>query len=155
MTWLVNGLKDSLIYFGVKNPVTNVIQYNKITDHNRSPLGISIEEISNSQRTANGTMRKSIIARKHSFDLSWNDFPNMSNYTVDGGWGASQIYDFYLDTTQPFYIKITQKIDSDAATSFQEYLVDFTSCSFDIVKRNPTASTPYIRMNMNLSLEEV
>jgi hypothetical protein len=155
MTWLVNGLKDSLIYFGVKNPVTNVIDYTKITDHNRSPLGVSIEQISNSQRTANGTMRKSIIANKHSFDLSWNDFPNMSTYTVDGGWGGSQIYDFYLDTTQPFYIKITQKIDSDAANAYQEYLVNFASCSFDIVKRNPSATTPYIRMNMNLSLEEV
>lgn len=155
MTWLVNGLKDSLVYFGVKNPTTNVIEYNKITDHNRSPLGISLNEISNSQRTANGTMRKTIIAQKHNFDLSWNDVPNMSTYTVDGGWGASQIYDFYLDTTQPFYIKITQKIDSDAATAYQEYLVNFASCSFDIVKRNPSATTPYLRMNMNLSLEEV
>lgn len=155
MTWLVNGLKDSLIYFGVKDPATGVIAYNKISDHNRSPLGINLEEISNSQRTANGTMRKNVIAQKHSFDLSWNDFPNMSTYTVDGGWGASQIYDFYLDTTQPFYIKITQKIDSDAVTAYQEYLVNFASCSFDIVKRNPSATTPYLRMNMNLSLEEV
>jgi hypothetical protein len=155
MTWLVNGLKDSLVYFGVKDPATGVIAYNKISDHNRSPLGINLEEIANSQRTANGTMRKNIIAQKHSFDLSWNDFPNMSTYTVDGGWGASQIYDFYLDTTQPFYIKITQKIDSDAVTAYQEYLVNFASCSFDIVKRNPSATTPYLRMNMNLSLEEV
>jgi hypothetical protein len=155
MTWLVNGLKDSLVYFGVKDPGTGVIAYNKISDHNRSPLGINLEEIANSQRTANGTMRKNIIAQKHSFDLSWNDFPNMSTYTVDGGWGASQIYDFYLDTTQPFYIKITQKIDSDAVTAYQEYLVNFASCSFDIVKRNPSATTPYLRMNMNLSLEEV
>ena len=155
MTWLVNGLKDSLIYFGVKDPATGVIAYNKISDHNRSPLGINLEEISNSQRTANGTMRKNVIAQKHSFDLSWNDFPNMSTYTVDGGWGASQIYDFYLDTTQPFYVKITQKIDSDAVTAYQEYLVNFASCSFDIVKRNPSATTPYLRMNMNLSLEEV
>jgi hypothetical protein len=155
MTWLVNGLKDSLVYFGVKDPATSVIAYNKISDHNRSPLGINLEEIANSQRTANGTMRKNIIAQKHSFDLSWNDFPNMSTYTVDGGWGASQIYDFYLDTTQPFYIKITQKIDSDAVTAYQEYLVNFASCSFDIVKRNPSATTPYLRMNMNLSLEEV
>ena len=155
MTWLVNGLKDSLIYFGTMNTQTNVVDYTKVTDHNRAPLGVSLNEISNSQRTANGTMRKSIIANKHNFDLSWNDFPNMSTYTVDGGWGASQIYDFYLDTKQPFYLKITQKIDSDAATAYQEYLVNFASCSFDIVKRNPSATTPYLRMNMNISLEEV
>ena len=69
MTWLVNGLKDSLIYFGTMNTQTNVVDYTKVTDHNRAPLGVSLNEISNSQRTANGTMRKSIIANKHNFDL--------------------------------------------------------------------------------------
>ena len=61
MTWVVNGLKDSLIY--VKG--VGATEYTKITDHNRSPLGVNMEEISNTQRTANGTMRKSVIAKKH------------------------------------------------------------------------------------------
>ena len=155
MTWLVSGLKDSLIYFGTTNPSTGVIDYVKITDHNRSPLGINIERIENSQRTANGTMRKNIIAEKHRFDLSWNDVPNVSQYTVDGGYGAGQIYDWYMDKKQPFYIKITQKFDPDATNNYQEFLVQFSSCSFDIVKRNPSATIPYIRMNLNVSLEEV
>lgn len=155
MSWTVSGLKDALVYFGVKNPQTNQIDYYKISDHNRQPLDIGIDEISNSQRTANGTLRKNIIAQKHTFNFSWQDFPNMSTYTVDGGWGASQIYDFYLDQKQPFYLKITQKIDSDAANNYQEFLVQFTSCSMDIIKRNPSATVPYIRMSMSLSLEEV
>lgn len=155
MSWLVSGMKDSLIYFGVKNPNTGVIAYNKISDHNRQPLDISIDEISNSQRTANGTLRKNIIAQKHSFNLSWQDFPNMSTYTVDGGWGASQIYDFYLDQKQPFYLKITQKIDSDVVNNYQEFLVQFSSCSMDIVKRDPSAAVPYLRTSMRISLEEV
>jgi len=78
MTWLVNGLKDSLIY--VKG--VGATEYTKLTDHNRSALGVNMEEISNSQRTANGTMRKNVIAQKHRFDLSWKDVPNMSQYTV-------------------------------------------------------------------------
>ena len=154
MTWVVNGLKDSLVYFGVKNTQTNQIDYCKITDHNRAPLQISVQRIENSKRTANGTMRKNIIAEKHNFSLSWSDVPNTSTYTVDGGYGASQIYDFYMDQKQPFYVKFTQKFDSDA-TSDQIYVVQFTSCSFDIVKRNPSGTNPYIRMNLNISLEEV
>ena len=151
MTWLVNGLKDSLVY--IKHPTTGV--YHKITDHNRSPLGVNLQEISNSQRTANGTMRKNIITQKHRFDLSWNDVPNTSTYTVDAGWGAGEIYNFYLNTKQPFYIKITQKINPTSSTAYQEFLVNFTNCSMDAVKRNPSATVPYIRMNMNISLEEV
>ena len=45
MTWLVNGLKDSLLYFGTFNTQTNVVDYTKITDHNRAPLGINLQEI--------------------------------------------------------------------------------------------------------------
>jgi len=87
MTWVVNGLKDSLIYVKGVGATT----YTKITDHNRRPLGINIDEISTSQRTANGTMRKNVIAQKHTFNISWEDVPNTSTYTVDGGWGASQV----------------------------------------------------------------
>ena len=152
MTWLVNGLKDSLIYFKSSSPGS---VYQKITDHNRRPLGIDIEKIENSLRTANGTMRRSTIAEKHRFDLSWQDVPNLSQYTVDGGFGGGELYDFYMDNKQPFYMKITQKIDSDATLTYQEFLVNFSSCSFEIVKRNPSGTYPYIRMNVNISLEEV
>jgi hypothetical protein len=152
MTWLVSGLKDSLIYFKSSTPGA---LYQKITDHNRRPLGIDIEKIENSLRTANGTMRRSTIAEKHRFDLSWQDVPNLSQYTVDGGLGGGELYDFYMDNTQPFYMKITQKIDSDATLAYQEFLVNFSSCSFEIVKRNPSGTYPYIRMNINISLEEV
>ena len=151
MTWLVNGLKDSLIY--VKG--VGATEYIKLTDHNRSELGVNMEEISNSQRTANGTMRKNVIAQKHRFDMSWKDVPNMSQYTVDGGWAASQIYEFYKNNTQPFYIKIVQKFSTTGANTYQEFLVNFSSCSFDIVKRNPSATTPYMRMNIQITLEEV
>lgn len=151
MTWVVNGLKDSLIY--VKG--VGATEYTKITDHNRSPLGVNMEEISNTQRTANGTMRKSVIAKKHKFDLSWKDVPNLSQYTVDGGWGATTLYEFYKNNPQPFYIKIVQKFSATGANAYQEFLVNFASCSFDVVKRNPTATTPYMRMNIQITLEEV
>jgi len=100
-------------------------------------------------------MRKNVIAQKHTFNISWEDVPNTSTYTVDGGWGASQIYEFYKANKQPFYIKIVQKFSTTGTDAYQEFLVNFSSCSFDIVKRNPSATTPYIRMNMNISLEEV
>jgi hypothetical protein len=152
MSWVVNGLKDSLIY--VKSSTAGS-QYIKITDHNRSPLSINIDKIENANRTANGTMRKTVIAEKHIFELTWNDVPNHSVYTVDGGLGGGQIYDFYMDNPQPFMLKITQKFDPDAAGNFQEFLVNFSSCSFEINKRNPTPTQPYMLMNVSVTLEEV
>ena len=152
MSWVVNGLKDSLIYF--KSSAAGST-YQKITDHNRQPLSVQIDKIENAKRTANGTMRKTVIAEKHRFELTWNDVPNHSSYTVDGGFGGAQIYDFYLDNPQPFYIKITQKIDPDAVGNFQEFLVNFSSCSFEINKRNPSATQPYMLMNVSVTLEEV
>jgi hypothetical protein len=151
MTWLVNGLKDSLIYWKANGAAT----YNKITDHNRSPLSVSIDRIENAQRTANGTLRKSIIAEKHQFNLSWSNVPNLAAYTVDNGWAGSDMYDFYMDNRQPFYLKITQKFDPDAVNNYQEFLVYFASCSFEVIKRNPSAATPYMLMDVSITLEEV
>jgi hypothetical protein len=88
-----------------------------VTDHNRSPLAISINRIENSKRTANGTLRKSFIADKHSFSMSWDMVPNTKTYTVDRGLGAGDIYDFYRNNTGPFNLTVTQTLDAPVITS--------------------------------------
>jgi hypothetical protein len=88
-----------------------------ITDHNRSPLSISIERIENSKRTANGTLRKSFIADKHIFSMSWELVPNTKTYTVDRGLGAGDIYDFYRNNTGPFTLTVTQTLDAPVITN--------------------------------------
>ena len=70
--------------------------WNKVTEHNRSPLEIGIERIEMSTRTSNGTLRKNHIADKRSFSMSWEMLPSYRSLTVDGGWGAEDLREFYL-----------------------------------------------------------
>ncbi len=44
--------------------------WNKVSEHNRSPLEISVERIEAITRTSNGTLRKNHIADKRSFSMS-------------------------------------------------------------------------------------
>jgi hypothetical protein len=68
-----------------------------LSDHNREPLAIAFEQIEKSQRTANGTMRKYVIASKRSFSTSWTMLPSLSSQTVDGNVGAQELNKFYQD----------------------------------------------------------
>lgn len=80
---------------------------NKVTDHNRSELSVSVERIENSKRMANGRMRKYVIADKHSFSVSWNDLPDRKEWTVDGFWGGKEIEAFYKANAGEFELKVT------------------------------------------------
>jgi hypothetical protein len=68
-----------------------------LSDHNRQPLSISYELIEKSQRTANGTMRKYVVASKRTFSTSWEMLPSVSSQTVDGYMGAQELVKFYQD----------------------------------------------------------
>jgi hypothetical protein len=139
---------------------------NYVTDHNRSPLDISIERIENSQRTANGTLRKNVIADKHSFQVSWTMVPHNKEYTVDAGFGGGDIYDFYMANTGSFTLSVGQMINpstydgtnnSANNLSIVTYNVVFTDCSFEIVKRHDprVGSDSLILMDVSIGMEEV
>ena len=68
-----------------------------LSDHNRQPLAISYEPIEKVQRTANGTMRKYVVASKRTFSTSWEMLPSVSSQTVDGYMGAQELVKFYQD----------------------------------------------------------
>jgi len=80
---------------------------NGISDHNRKELGIANERIENSQRMANGTMRKYYIADKKTYSTSWDMLPNKAQYTVDGLWGADEMEAFYLANPGGFNLELT------------------------------------------------
>lgn len=113
--------------------------WNKVTEHNRSPLEISIERIEMSTRTSNGTLRKNHIADKRSFSVSWEMLPSYRDLTVDGGWGAEDLRQFYLsdDGKKTFNIRINlAKTGSDQSSSgYESYTVSFSNCSFSVLKR--------------------
>lgn len=118
---------------------------NKITDHNRSELSVSVERLENTKRMANGTMRKFVIADKRRFSVSWSELPHSQSYTVDGFWGGKEIESWYNVHTEPFVLKITY---GDATTV--SVTVMMTSFKKDITKRGF-----YDFWDVDIEMEEV
>ena len=113
--------------------------WNKVSEHNRSPLEINVERIEAITRTSNGSLRKNHIADKRSFSVSWEMLPSYRDLTVDGGWGAEDLREFYLsdDGKKTFNIRINlAKTGSDQSSSgYESYTVSFSNCSFSVLKR--------------------
>ena len=120
-------------------PAGTTKTWNKVTEHNRSPLEINVERIESITRTSNGTLRKNHIADKRSFSASWEMLPSYRDLTVDGGWGAEDLRQFYLsdDGKKTFNIRINlAKTGSDQSSSgYESYTVSFSNCSFGVLKR--------------------
>ena len=113
--------------------------WNKVTEHNRSDLGVSIERIEKVTRTSNGTLRKNYITDKRRFTVSWTMLPSYRTLTVDGAWGAEDLRTFYLSNggKESFNIRINlAKAGTDQTSSgYEEYNVVFGGCNFSVVKR--------------------
>lgn len=103
---------------------------NKITDHNRSELQVSVERIESSKRMANGMMRKYVIADKRKFSTSWDELPHDAVWTIDGFWGGRQIESFYNTNAGQFTLRLTM-----GDGQIESYNVVFTGFSKDIQKR--------------------
>jgi hypothetical protein len=90
-------------------PIGAMMQWsdNKITDHNRAELSVSVERIGTPKRMANGTMRNYVVADKRTFSTSWRDLPNATADTVDGFWGGQEIENFYNTHAGAFPLKVT------------------------------------------------
>ena len=113
--------------------------WNKVTEHNRSDLGVSIERIEKVTRTSNGTLRKNYITDKRRFTVSWTMLPSYRTLTLDGAWGAEDLRTFYLSNggKESFNIRINlAKAGTDQTSSgYEEYTVVFGGCNFSVVKR--------------------
>lgn len=79
---------------------------NKITDHNRAELGVTVDRIEEATRMANGTMRKFIVADKRTFSVGWTDLPQSADFTVDGFWGKNEIENWYNTTPGSFVLTL-------------------------------------------------
>lgn len=103
---------------------------NKISDHNRAALDVTVERIEDMKRMANGTMRKYVIADKRTFSTSWDNFPHNAMHTVDGFWGKNEMENFYNTTPGPFTLVLTY---GDGTTG--TYTVMLTKWDASIEKR--------------------
>lgn len=103
-----------------------------LTDHNRQPLTYTPQRIETSQRMANGSMRKMVVANKAVYDVSWQTVPSGSQTittqsgkpiasfspTVDGKMGAGFLKSFYdQHAFHPIWIKLTYATDNPTGTS--------------------------------------
>ena len=146
-------------------PVGSIIYLNttlKLSEHNRQPVQISTNRIEKVQRMSNGTLRKFYIADKDTISLSWTMLPSFSTFTVDGGYGAMDIKNFYNGSATKASGALSGKTSFDVSVSYggttttKEMI--FGSCSFEIVKRNvkeKTGDTAQEFWNVSITLEEV
>lgn len=121
--------------------------WRKVTDHNRSPLDISIERIENKQRMVDGTLRRHVIAKKRTFSASWDMLPSTNSKspgtgTVDGGWAGEDIQAFHNETDGEFQMQlrggdgqvetVTVMISDFSKEVVKRGIVDFWSLSITL-----------------------
>lgn len=130
-----------------------------LTEHNRGPLQISFEEVGNLERTARGTKRGYVVARKRSFQLSWETCPADGGATIDGFWAANEIKNFYQNVLGSFTVKFYNRNSSTSQpTPLDSIECVFKDFSYEIKKRNarmPDGVTKTDLCTFSLSLEEV
>lgn len=128
--------------------------YYKVSEHNRSEFTIDPQRIEKTQRMSNGTLRKIFIADKKTFSLSWDMLPHTTALTVDGGWGAKDLRDFYYgsDGQGTFDIRVNLATNGtdQSSSGYEEYTVSITNASFVVLKRG---IEPH--WNVTLSMEQV
>lgn len=126
-------------------------KWEKVTDHNRTPISISVERIENKQRMANGTLRRYSVAKKHTFTTSWDMLPSKNGVsgamgTADGGWAGMDIENFHNRTNGAFQMQLRR-----GDGSIETFTVMITDFSKEIQKRGPGIDF----WNLDITLEEV
>jgi hypothetical protein len=114
-TLFPTGYDPSGAYVGRATGVTTA--WYKLTDHNRQPIGITYNLIEQTDRMANGTLRKYIVAQKFVISADWQNLPSIDTNLVDydpslgdvpanakaGAW----IKAFYeINAFQPVWVKL-------------------------------------------------
>lgn len=100
--------------------------WNKITDHNRGPLQVSVERFENKNRMVDGTLRRYTAAKKRTWQASWTNLPAKRNTsyggktaitTVDNGWAGEEIETFHNANNGAFFMKLRKGQDEAKAAN--------------------------------------
>lgn len=82
----------------------------KVSDHSRSEFTINVERIGDDKRMIDGTMRRSVIANKKTWNTSWNNLPSAKRTgampVIDGGMAGYDMEQFYYDHSGAFIMTI-------------------------------------------------
>lgn len=136
--------------------------FQKVSDHGRGPISVSVERIESKQRMASGTLRRYVVAKKRTWSLDWENLPSRRNPTragvegmgpADGGWAGEDIENFHNTTDGAFKMRIRGGDDDGKAindASIEEVTVMITDFSKDVNKRGVVDF-----WNLSITLEEV
>jgi len=117
-----------------------------LTEHNRAQVNVTFERIEGeTDRMANGRLRKWFVADKHSWDTSWDMVPHNSTYTLDGGYGGQEIEAFHLANPGEFYLYVRKPDGTE-----EQFLVVVSNFSRGVQKRGI-----YEFWNITITFEEV
>jgi hypothetical protein len=126
----------------------------KLSEHNRSEIGITPQRIQQSTRMSNGTLRKFFVADKKEFSVSWSMLPGTRIYTVDNYWGALDLIEFYNSSEgqSTFDIRLNFAKDgtNQEASGYEQYTVSCTSFNATLLKRG---EVPFY--NVSMTMEQV
>lgn len=123
----------SILYFDISQDGVSS-EWAPLSEHNRASVSVGNQRIEKTQRMSNGSLRKIFIDDKRNFSTSWANLPTYGSMTIDGGLGAGDIRDFYLNQgTGAFKILLSYNNDSSRDETLT---VVFTEASFSVIKRN-------------------
>jgi hypothetical protein len=136
------------------NPADTTKDWIRLSEHNRSEIGINIQRIEQSQRMANGSLRKFFVADKKQFSVSWSMLPGSRIYTVDNEWGALDLIEFYNSSegqsTFDIRLNFAKTGTSQESSGYEPYTVSCTSFNATLVRRG---EIPFY--NISMSMEQV
>ena len=126
----------------------------KLSEHNRSEISMDVERIEQSQRMANGSLRKFFVADKKEFSVSWTMLPGSRIYTVDNEWGALDLIEFYNSSegqsTFDIRLNFAKTGTNQESSGYEAYTVSCTSFNATLVRRG---EIPFY--NISMSMEQV
>lgn len=126
----------------------------QISDHGRDPLQVSVVRIENVNRMADGTLRRFVVAKKHTFECSWTGIPSNTGTWLANGQPGSFIENWHDTVNGAFLVRLRAGSDRDTTftgTQGTIYTMMITDFSKEIGKR----STSYDFWNLDVTLEEV
>lgn len=127
-------------------PAALAVDFEELTDHNRSPIDVRYNRIHDTIRTQFGQLRKYHRADKRTFTVSWTMLPETSQHTVDGGMGAREMEQLFLEKTGKIDLLVTYDNGDDEVVPV--IILDFST---ELIKR----WKPTNYYSVALTLEEI
>lgn len=128
--------------------------WERVTDHGRTSLNVTVERFENKQRMADGTLRKYVVAKKHTFSTSWENLPDKAGPWLANGREGNWMESVHDSEDGMFHMRLRSGTDQDityTGLNGKVLKVMFNDFGKNIVKRGRS----YDLWSLDVTLEEV